>query len=174
VLWILREFSVIKDNVMTNVSGKKRVDSGSRVIKASPRAIYGAFLDPQAVAAWRPPAGMKCEIFAFDPREGGTFRMSFAYTGTDHPVRGKTSEHADVFQGRFVKLIPDERIVELIEFTSDDPAFAGAMTVTTILEAVAGGTKVTILCENVPPGIQPGDHQAGITSTLNNLAAFTE
>ncbi len=159
---------------MTNASGKKRTDSASRVIVASPRTIYQAFLDPEAVASWRPPEGMKAQIYAFDPREGGTFRMSFAYTDTDHAVRGKTSAHADVFQGRFLELVPGERIVELIEFESDDPAFAGTMTVTTTLAAVSGGTEVTILCENVPTGIRPSDHQMGLTSTLKNLAAFTE
>ena len=159
---------------MTNASGNKRTDSASRVIKASPRTIYQAFLDPEAVASWRPPEGMKAHIYAFDPREGGIFRMSFAYIDSDHAVRGKTTEHADVFQGRFLELVPDERIVELVEFESDDPAFAGAMTVITTLAAVPGGTEVTIECEDVPDGIRPDDHQAGLTSTLKNLAAFTE
>ena len=159
---------------MTHASGGKRTDSASRVIMASPRTIYRAFLDPEAVVSWRPPDGMKGRIYAFDPREGGIFRMSFAYTDTDHTVRGKTSEHADVFQGRFLELVPDERIVERVEFESDDPAFAGAMTITTTLAAVPGGTKVTILCENVPSGIRASDHQTGMTSTLKNLAAFAE
>ena len=159
---------------MTNASAKKRTHSASRVIKAPPATISQAFLVPEAVASWRPPDGMKAHIFAFDPREGGTFRISFAYTGTDHAGRGKTSEHADVFQGRFVELVPDKRIVERVEFESDDPAFAGAMKVITVLTAVPGGTEVTISCENVPSGIGPGDHQKGIRSTLKNLAAFTE
>lgn len=159
---------------MTNESGEKQTHSASKVIKASPGTIYQAFLDPEAVAAWRPPAGMTAHVYAFDPREGGTFRMAFAYADTDHSVPGKTSEHADVFQGRFLKLDPDKRIVELVEFESDDPAFAGAMTIITTLAAVPGGTEVTIRCENVPSGIRQSDHQMGMTSTLNNLAAFTE
>lgn len=159
---------------MTNESGNQRTDAASRVIKASPRAIYRAFLDPEAVASWRPPDGMSGRILAFDPREGGDFRMSFEYAGTEHSVRGKTSEHADVFRGRFLELVPDKRIVEQVEFESDDPAFAGAMTVITTLIPVPGGTEVTIRCENVPAGILPDDHQAGMASTLANLAAFTE
>jgi len=146
----------------------------SRTIRASPQAIYQAFLNPEAVASWRPPEGMKAQIYAFDPREGGAFRMSFEYLGADHAVRGKTSEHADIFHGRFLKLVPDERIVEQVEFESDDPAFAGTMTLTTTLTAVPGGTNVTIRCENAPKGIRPSDHETGIRSTLENLAAFTE
>ena len=159
---------------MTNATSTGRVDSASRIIRASPQTIYQAFLDPLAVAKWRPPTGMKAEILAFEPREDGTFRMALTYTGSDHAVPGKSSEHVDVVQGRFLKLVPNERVVELVEFESDDPGFAGAMTITTILTAVSGGTKVTMLCENVPPGIRTSDHEAGMTSTLENLAAFTE
>jgi uncharacterized protein YndB with AHSA1/START domain len=159
---------------MTNATGTGRVDSASRIMTASPQTIYQALLDPLAVAKWRPPKGMKAEIFAFEPREGGTFRMALTYTDTDHAAPGKSSEHADVVQGRFLKLTPNERVVEQVEFESDDPDFAGAMTITTILTAVSGGTKVTLLCENVPPGIRPSDHEAGMTSTLENLAAFTQ
>ena len=155
-------------------SGEKQTNSASKVIKASPGTIYQAFLEPEAVAAWRPPAGMTAHVYAFDPREGSTFRMAFGYADTDHSVPGKTSEHADVFQGRFLELVPDKRIVELVEFESDDPAFSGAMTIITTFAAVPGGTEVTIRCEDVPSGIRQSDHQTGMTSTLNNLAAFTE
>jgi uncharacterized protein YndB with AHSA1/START domain len=159
---------------MTNEPDTKRVDSASRIIKASPRTIYQAFLDPEAVASWRPPEGMKARIYAFDPREGGAFRMSFGYTATHHAVPGKTTEHDDVFHGTFLELVPDERIVEVVEFESDDPAFAGAMTITTTLTPVPGGTEVAIRCENVPSGIRPSDHWEGMTSTLGNLAGFVE
>jgi uncharacterized protein YndB with AHSA1/START domain len=152
----------------------RRIDQASRVIAASPQAIYRAFLDPEAVAAWRPPSGMSARIAAFDPREGGGYRMSFIYMSNHHGVRGKTSDHADEFEGRFLELVPDLRIVELVAFDSDDPAFAGEMTVTTTLAKVPGGTEVKVRCENVPDGIAPGDHQAGISSSLDNLARLLE
>jgi uncharacterized protein YndB with AHSA1/START domain len=68
--------------------------------------------------------------------------MAFAYTDPDHSVPGKTSEHADVFQGRFLELVPDKRVVEIVEFESDDPAFAGAMTIITTLAVVPGSRSV--------------------------------
>lgn len=34
-----------------------RTDTASRIIKATPQRIYDAFLDPNAVASWRPPKG---------------------------------------------------------------------------------------------------------------------
>lgn len=88
--------------------------------------------------------------------------------------RAPASDHTDTFEGRFVELAPGERIVEEIDFVSDDPAFAGTMTITTIFQPVSGGTEVTVVCENVPEGIQERDHQAGIASSLANLAAFVE
>ena len=159
---------------MTNTLSHKRTDSASRVIKASSQKIYQAFLNPEAIVSWRPPEGMKCHIYEFNPHEGGTFRMSFGYEDAKHEVSGKTSEHEDVFHGRFLELNPDKRIVELIEFESVDPTFAGEMKITTTFVPVPEGTEVTFVCENVPVGIQPSDHNEGMTSSLKNLAAFTE
>lgn len=151
-----------------------RTDKASRIIKAPPQRIYEALIDPAAIVQWRPPKGMTAEIHAFDARPGGRFRMSFIYADRNPGMRGKTSEDADTFEGQFLKLVPDRRVVELIEFQSEDPAFAGRMTVTTSLAPVAGGTEVTIACANVPSGISAEDHAVGMASTLANLAAFTE
>lgn len=159
---------------MIDNGGAQRVDIASRVIAASPHSIYRAYLDPDSILAWRPPKGMRGEIQAFDPRQGGIFRMAFLYDDADHPTPGKTSAHADMFEGRFQELVPDRRIVEVVEFQSDDPAFAGAMTIATSLVPVAGGTEVIISCTNVPSGISPSDHQIGLASSLDSLAAYTE
>jgi uncharacterized protein YndB with AHSA1/START domain len=159
---------------MATESGKKRIDSASRVIRASPHDIYQAYMDPQAMVSWLPPEGMQGRIDSFDPREGGTYRMALTYEQRDHSVPGKTSQHSDVVRGRFLKLVADERIVQVVEFESEDPAFAGAMKMTWTLTAVPSGTEVAILCENVPEGIRQEDHAAGLKSTLDNLAAFLE
>jgi uncharacterized protein YndB with AHSA1/START domain len=159
---------------MATESGKKRIDSASRVIRASPHDIYQAYMDPQALVSWLPPEGMQGRIDTFDPREGGIYRMALTYEQRGHSVPGKTSEHSDVVGGRFLELVADERIVQLAEFESEDPAFAGAMKMTWTLTAVPGGTEVVILCENVPEGIRQEDHAAGLKSTLENLAAFVE
>ena len=159
---------------MASACGERRTDSASRVIQASPQTIYKALLDPKAVATWRPPKDMTAEMYEFDARLGGRFRMALTYTATDESVRGKTSKNLDVVDGQFVELVRDQRVVERVEFESDDPAFAGAMLITTTLTPVSGGTEVTIRCDNVPPGISRRDHEAAMASTLQNLAAFTE
>lgn len=97
--------------------------------------------------------------------------MAFIYLGEG---RGKTTDKADVFDGRFVELIPNRRIVEQVEFNSADPRFAGVMTITTTLSPVADGTEVSVAATDVPPGISPEDHRMGMESSLANLAAFVE
>ena len=74
----------------------------------------------------------------------------------------------------FLELVPDQKIVMAGIFDSDDPKFAGEMIQTWYFEAVDEGTKVIIICENVPEGIGKKDHMTGLNSTLNNLAHFTE
>jgi uncharacterized protein YndB with AHSA1/START domain len=159
---------------MTNAPGKKRTDSASRVIKALPQNIYKALVDPEALVSWLPPKGMKGHIYEFDARAGGAYRMSLTYVGTDPSVQGKTTEDADVVKGRFLELAPNERIVQLVEFESEDPVFAGEMIMTWSLAAVPEGTAVMIVCENVPEGIRKEDHDVGLRSSLENLALYTE
>ncbi len=100
--------------------------------------------------------------------------MVLTYEQADHSVPGKASEHSDVVRGRFVELVSNERIVQVVEFESKDPVFAGEMTMIWTLTAVPGGTNVAIRCENVPAGIGHEDHEAALRSTLEKLAAFTE
>ncbi len=156
------------------MAGEKRVDSASRIINAPPQVIYRGFLDADAFSSWLPPSGMSGRVEAFDPRPGGVFRVVLVYDDPDHAVAGKSSEHADIVAGRFVELVPDERIVWEVTFQSDDPAFAGVMTMTWSLMHVGEGTEVTVRAEDVPAGIRKEDHDEGLRSTLENLAAWAE
>jgi uncharacterized protein YndB with AHSA1/START domain len=116
---------------------------------------------------------MTGHIYEFDARPGGIYRMALTYRG-DHPNAGKTSEDTDVVEGRFAELVPNERVVQLVTFQSDDPAFAGEMRMTWSLSPAVGGTEVWIIAENVPPGISKESHDVGLRSTLENLARFVE
>jgi uncharacterized protein YndB with AHSA1/START domain len=153
---------------------EKRLDSASKLIRASPGSLYQAHVDPTALAAWLPPRGMRARIDGYEPREGGSYRIVLTYEQPDLSAPGKTTEHSDVVRGRFLELVPNERIVQSVEFESDDPAFAGHMRMTWTFTAVTGGTIVTVCAEDVPAGIRPEDHEAGFRSTLDNLAACVE
>src|ERR1700675_1385433 len=73
---------------------------------------------------------MTGHVPAFDARDGGRFRMTLTYHGPRHSPGGTTSEPTDTFPGRFVELVPCERIVEVLELESQDPALRGEMRLT--------------------------------------------
>jgi uncharacterized protein YndB with AHSA1/START domain len=142
----------------------------SRVIGARPEALYAAFLDPAALVAWLPPAGMTGRMHAFDGRVGGGYRMSLFYPPDERTFRGKTSDREDMVDVRFVELVPPRRIVEAVDFVTADPAFLGEMTLTATFEEVSGGTEVTLAFENLPPGLRAEDNDAGARASLEQLA----
>ena len=61
-----------------------------------------------------------------------------------------------------------------MDFVSDDPAYAGTMTMIWEVTAVEAGTRVDIVAEDVPDGISAEDHAAGLASSLTNLATYLE
>ena len=141
-------------------------------VRAPRAAIYRALLDPQAIQAWRVPEGMRCVVHEFAAREGGRFRVSLSYD--DSAVAGKSGGHTDTYHGHFARLVPDEQVIEVLEFETDDPLLQGEMTVTTTLRDAAGGTDVAIAYENLPPGVPSADNQLGTQMALSKLAALVE
>ncbi|HEV3166275.1 MAG TPA: SRPBCC family protein [Isosphaeraceae bacterium] len=159
---------------MTEPSSKGASTRVSRTIKAPRKALYEAFLDRDAVASWLPPETMTGLVHALDPHEGGKFRMSLTYESPEDSQRGKTSEDTDTVQGRFVELVPYEKIAWVVEFESQDPGFAGEMRVTFTLADADGGTDVVVFCEDIPKGVRPEDNELGCRSSLQKLAALLE
>jgi len=151
----------------------RRTDRGERVIAAPPSAIFDALTDGALVARWRAPEGMRGEVHEFDARPGGRFSMTLHYEDRTEAA-GKTSEHADSFEGRFLDIVDDTRIVEEVRFQSADPAFAEPMVVETTLSPADAGTIVRMEFRNVPEIIKPEDHAQGIASALENLARLVE
>lgn len=150
-----------------------RADTASRWMNAPASRIYEAFATAAAMEQWLPPDGMSGEMLAFDFREGGFYRMRLRYTAP-HDAPGKTSEDADEVAVRLVRLAVNRRIEQSITFESDDPRFAGVMRMSWDFEPLDQGTRVTVRCENVPVGISAQDHEAGLQSSLANLARFVE
>jgi uncharacterized protein YndB with AHSA1/START domain len=142
----------------------------SQIIKARPEQVYAAFLDPAVLVEWLPPAEMTGKIHEFEARVGGGYQMSLFYPKDERHFRGKTAEREDRAMVRFVELTPPHRIVEAISFLTDDPALQGEMTMTATFEAVAGGTEVTLLFEDLPPGVRAEDNDTGARLSLEQLA----
>lgn len=85
------------------------------------KALHRAFIDPTALVVWLPPGGMTGEIYSFDARVGGEYRMSLFYPASEQVHRGKTSEREDSFTARFLELAPPAKIVQAVTFHSADP-----------------------------------------------------
>jgi uncharacterized protein YndB with AHSA1/START domain len=139
-------------------------------VDAPPSRVYAALLDPQLIARWRVPDGMRCEIHEFEARVGGVFRVSLTYDAPDGV--GKSSTHTDTYHGHFEQLVPHQRLVERLEFETADPQMQGEMRITTELVAEGGGTRLTAVHENLPVGISPADNEAGWQDSLTKLAAL--
>jgi uncharacterized protein YndB with AHSA1/START domain len=140
----------------------------------APRArVYRAFLDPRDVERWMVPTGMTSHIHAFDGRVGGVLRVSLTYDAQD--AQGKSSGHTDTYHGRFVELVPDERIVEVLEFETDNPGLQGEMTMTvTFADADSGGTDLVAVHDGLPSGLSAKDNELGWRLSLEKLAAMLE
>jgi uncharacterized protein YndB with AHSA1/START domain len=134
--------------------------------------VYRALLDPAAVQSWMVPDGMRSRVHMFDPVEGGAFRISLTYDSLE--AAGKTSARTDTHHGRFIRLVPDEQVVEVVEFETADPALQGEMTITWTLADAGGGTDVVGLHENLPPGVSLADNELGWVMSLDKLAHLVE
>jgi uncharacterized protein YndB with AHSA1/START domain len=150
-----------------------RTDRVSRLIAASPEAVYDALVDRRALEVWLPPEGMLGRMERWDPRPGGGFRMELTYLDSSGGP-GKTSEATDVVDVSFAELVPPTLVVQRAEFAADDPAFAGIMTMMWRLDGRADGTEVSVTAVDVPSGIDQAVHEAGIASSLANLASYVE
>ncbi|MGW0550331.1 SRPBCC family protein [Streptomyces altiplanensis] len=144
----------------------------SRRVSAPRPAVYRALLDAAAIAKWRVPPGMSSHVHEFDAREGGSFRISLTYDAPNGT--GKSTARTDTYHGRFVKLVPDEQVVEVFEFETADPELGGEMTLTTTLTEADGGTDVLIVHEGIPDSIPAADNETGTRMALANLAGLVE
>ena len=134
--------------------------------------VYEALIDERAVATWMVPDGMTSHVHAFDSREGGAFRISLTYD--EQTAAGKTTAQTDTYHGRFVRLVPGERVEQVVEFETDDPGMQGEMTISIALADVDGGTEVVAIHDRLPPSLSAADNDTGWRMSLDKLAALVE
>jgi uncharacterized protein YndB with AHSA1/START domain len=134
-----------------------------RVLRAAPEKVYRAFLEADALVKWLPPHGFTGRVHHLDPREGGTYKMSFT---------NFTSRKSHSFGGEYLELVPSERIRWTDRF--DDPNLPGLMTVTVRLNRVSMGTELHIVQEGLPDVIPPDACTVGWQESLTLLANLVE
>lgn len=135
--------------------------------------VFGALVDRAALETWLPPGDMTGRFETFDPRPGGSYRLVLTYANPAES-QPKSSEDSDVVDVRYLEIVPDDRVVQAVDFVSDVPEFAGTMTMTWSVREEDDGTYVEIVAEDVPGGISADDHAAALGSSLDNLAKFVE
>ena len=134
-----------------------------RELRAKPERDYKAFLDADGLAKWLPPYGFTCKVHQLDAKVGGTFRMSFTNFGTGH---------AHSFGGKYLELVPGERIRYTDKF--DDPNLPGEMHVSVTLKAVSCGTELNVVQEGIPAVIPAEMCYLGWQESLAQLATLVE
>ena len=134
-----------------------------RVLRARPERVYKAFLDADAMAKWLPPYGFTCKVHQLDAKVGGTYRMSFTNFGTGH---------AHSFGGKYLELVPGERLRYTDKF--DDPNLPGEMMTTVTLKAVSCGTELNVIQEGIPAVIPAEMCYLGWQESLAQLATLVE
>lgn len=134
-----------------------------RVLKTTPEKIYRAFLDADATAKWLPPYGFTCKVHHLEAKVGGSYRMSFANFSTGH---------GHSFGGKYLELVPNERIRHTDAF--DDPNLPSEMTTTITMKPVSCGTELSIVQEGVPEMIPAEACYLGWQESLTQLAQLVE
>lgn len=134
-----------------------------RVLATKPAKVYRAFLEADALAKWLPPDGFTCTVHHLEPKPGGSFRMSF---------RNFTTGAAHSFGGRYLELVPNERLRYTDKF--EDPNLPGEIGVTVTLRSVSVGTEVNIVQEGLPDAIPVEACYLGWQQSLRNLARLVE
>jgi len=134
-----------------------------RVLRAPPERIYRAFLDADAMAKWLPPHGFTGKVHHLDAEVGGTYKMSFT---------NFSSGNSHSFGGKFLELVPNERIRHTDKF--DDPNLPGEMQTTITFKKVLMGTELNVVQEGIPAAIPVEACYLGWQESLTLLAQLVE
>lgn len=151
----------------------ERTSINAKEIQADAEAVFKAFTDKKALEYWLAPYGMTGKIHNFDLKVGGGYEMSLYYN--DNKIEGKTSGNEDRFSATFMEIIPYEKIVQNINFQTDNIDFQDEMIMEVYLEKVdTNSTKVVIIFKNIPSGVNPKDNEDGTEQSLKKLAKYVE
>lgn len=150
-----------------------RTSTNSKIIHADKATVFNAFSDKKALEYWLAPDGMTGKIHDFNFHIGGGYEMSLYYN--DNEIGGKTRGNEDRFTAAFTEIKPCERIVQTINFKSDNNAFKDEMTMEVLFTNLdTNSTKVTIIFRNIPTGIDPKDNEDGTEQSLQKLKTYLE
>lgn len=132
----------------------------TRHFKAPREAVFRAWTDPKALAAWFGPDGVQSRNVVIDARAGGRFSLEMYESDGVYPVAGVYRE-----------VTPPDRLV--LSWIWGNGELEGLETVLTIeLREKDGGTELTLTHEGLPTDTARGKHAEGWSSSLDCLERF--
>ena len=134
-----------------------------RVLRAPADRVYRAFIDPDALVKWMAPNGFTGKVHEMDAKVGGGYKMSF---------KNFTTGNSHSFGGRYVEMVPNERLRYTDKF--DDANLPGEMQMTITFKKVSVGTELHIVQEGVPEAIPPEACYLGWQESLILLGKLVE
>ena len=148
----------------------ERIDEAKLIISAPQETLYQAFVKEEAFKEWFTPNDMTNEIESFDPTEGGKFVVNLIYD--DEEKAGKTMDNVDRFTGTFKVLNPYNRIVFDIDFDTEEKKYKVVMVQEWALIDHGNDTEVSVVCRNVPEGVDQTVHERALILNLYRLADY--
>lgn len=118
-------------------------------IAATPATVFGYFTDPERMVRWQ---GVRAQL---DPRPGGDFLVD---------VTGR-----DIAIGRYVEVVPDERVVFTWGWEGNSAVPPGSTTVEITLRPDGDDTVVTLVHSGLPDGDAADGHETGWRHYLDRL-----
>ncbi len=135
----------------------------TRLFDAPRELVYRAYTDPQAVPQWWGLRSNTTTVDHMDVRPGGTWR----YVQTD----GQGGEYA--FNGEYLEVVPNERLVNTFEF---EMMPGHVVTDSVVFEEVDGNTRVTVTSRFTSPedlnGMVESGMEAGANESWDRLAEY--
>jgi len=130
-----------------------------RRLKAPPAKVYAAWTDPQQIAEWMGPEGMRAILSEADPRVGGRYRFI---------MRGADGENHDV-SGTYREVVPGEKLVFTWAWRSTPERES---LVTILIKPDGGGSLLTLIHEQFFDEAARDRHNEGWTGCINKLERF--
>jgi uncharacterized protein YndB with AHSA1/START domain len=130
-----------------------------RTFHAPVARVFGALVDPAQLVRWWGPPGVETSVAEIDLRVGGRCRWVM------HP-----GGRAAVLHGRIIELDPPRLLVMTHRWDGDE-----VETLVTIRLGPAGdGTRLELIHERLPEGIEPGEFAAWWERAFDSLSAHLE